>query len=110
MSKQKQFQTVTAIIYNKRGRVLSIGKSSYIHSSRLQRHHATKTGNPESVYQHAEIDAINRCQELDKAHKIVVTRHLKNGKPALAKPCAICESAIKATPIRLVQWSVTEEE
>lgn len=106
----KQQQNITAIIYNKRGKVLAIGKNSYIRTSRLQRYHATKTGNPEAVYCHAEIHAIQQCTDLSKAHRIEVTRRLKNGKTGLAKPCEICDSAIKAAGISVVQWSINETE
>jgi len=103
-------QNITAIIYTKRGKVLAIGKNSYIRTSRLQRFHATKVGRPLATYCHAEIHAIQQCTDLSKAHRIEVTRRLANGKTGLAKPCKICDSAIKAAGIKVVQWSVTEEE
>jgi tRNA(Arg) A34 adenosine deaminase TadA len=94
---------VTAIIYDKRGRVISIGKNSYYKTHPMQVLHAKKSGKPDAVFLHAEIAAITKCKDLDKAHKIFVIRHTKDGKPALAKPCPICESAIRAANIKHIE-------
>ena len=101
-----QKQNITAIIYSKRGRVLAIGKNSYVHSCQLQRHHATKVGKPLCTYSHAEIDAINRCDDLTKAHRIVITRIKRDGTHGLAAPCNICASAIESAGIKITEWSV----
>jgi tRNA(Arg) A34 adenosine deaminase TadA len=97
------FQQVTAVIYDRKGKVLSIGQNSYIKTHPLQARHAHITGNPEKQYLHAEVHAITRCRDLSKAHKIFVTRYNKNGQPALAAPCPVCMSAIKASGIKHVQ-------
>ena len=103
MSRPRQKQAITAIIYDKRGRVLSIGQNSYIKTHPLQAKYAAQNGNEHAIYLHAEIHAITKCPDLSKAHKIVVTRYDKRGQPALAKPCPICSSAIAATPIQIVE-------
>ena len=94
---------ITAIIYDKRGRPLSIGKNSYHKTHPLQVKMAQKVGLPEKVYQHSEINAIVKCKDLSKAHKIVIMRYTKDGKPANAKPCAICQAAIALTPIKIIE-------
>lgn len=94
---------LTAFIYDKKGRILSIGKNSYVKTHPLQAHWARKTGNHDSIYLHAEIAAIAKCRDLSEAHRILVTRYDIKGNPVLAKPCEICESAIKATPIKIVE-------
>lgn len=94
---------ITAIIYDKRGRVLSIGKNSYIKTHPLQHHHANKVGLPEKQFLHAEIHAIARCKQLHKAYSISVMRFDSEGKPRNAKPCAVCESAIRAAGIKIVE-------
>ena len=94
---------LTAIIYDKRGRVLSIGQNNYIKTHPLQAKHAEKVGLPEKQYLHAEIHAIARCKDLTKAHRILITRFGKNGQPLLAKPCPVCQSAIRAAGIELVE-------
>lgn len=94
---------ITAIIYDKRGKVLSVGKNSYIKTHPLQALHACRVGLPDKVFLHAEIHAITKCKNLHKAHKILVTRYDSKGKPKSAKPCAICMSAIKAAGIKFIE-------
>ena len=94
---------ITAIIYDKRGKVLSIGKNSYVKTHPLQNLHACKVGLPEKQFLHAEIHAIARCKKLDKAHKIVVIRFDKEGLEKNATPCPVCQSAIEAAGISIVE-------
>lgn len=99
----KKQQQVTAIIYDKRERILSIGQNSYIKSHPVQAKHAKLVGKDHNIYLHAEISAIIRCQDLSKAHKIFVSRYDAYGNPTLAKPCTICMSAISAAKIKVVE-------
>ena len=101
MSKTRQ--AIMAIIYDKRGRVLSIGKNQYLKTHPMQAKYAQEVCQPEKVYLHAEIHAIVRCRALSKAHKIFVSRWDKQGKPMLAKPCEICQSAIRAAGIKFIE-------
>lgn len=96
-------QQLSAIIYDKKNRVLSVGENSYIKTHPLQAAHAKKTNNPDKIYLHAEIHAIARCKQLYKAHKIFVSRWDKNGNPMLAKPCVVCLSAIQAAGIQVIE-------
>lgn len=93
-------QELTAIITDKRGRILSIGKNNYTKSHPLQAQYAEKVGEPYKIYLHAEIDAIIKCKDLDKAHKIEIFRVNKQGKYLKAAPCPICSEAISKTPIK----------
>ena len=94
---------ITAIIYDKRGRVLSIGKNSYIKTHPYQARCAEQVGLPHKQFLHAEIHAIIRCKQLSKAHKIVVMRFDKDGNERSARPCPVCQSAIDATEIKIVE-------
>lgn len=94
---------VTAIIYDKRGKVLSIGQNSYIKTHPLQALHAQKTGEPYKKFLHAEVHAITKCKTLKKAHRIFITRYNKQGEPVLAAPCPICISAIRESGIKYVE-------
>jgi tRNA(Arg) A34 adenosine deaminase TadA len=96
-------QIVTAIIYNKRGRVISIGQNSYIKTHPLQAIHANKVGEGHKIFLHAEISAITKCKDIQKAHKIMIMRYDKQGNPVIAKPCKICLSAIRSTPIKVIE-------
>lgn len=104
MSRQ-QTQDITAIIYDKKGRILSIGKNSYVKTHPKQARHACKVGRPDKVFLHAEMDAIIRCKDLSKAYKIFVTRISRKGLYVNAKPCPICEDAISETLIKEVEWT-----
>ena len=104
MSK-RQTQSITAVIYDKKGRVLSIGKNSYVKTHPKQARHAHKVGLPEKIFLHAEMDAIIRCRDLWSARKILVTRVTRNGKYGNAKPCPVCQSAIEEAGIRQVEWT-----
>lgn len=92
-------QNLTAVITDKRGRILSIGQNSYIKTHPLQAHYARKTGNEHKVFLHAEIAAIVKCKDLSKAHKISIFRYNSKGKPMNAKPCSICQMGIEAAGI-----------
>lgn len=99
----KQRFDLTAIIYDKRGKVLSIGKNSYAKTHPLQYKHACAVGLPDKQFLHAEIHAIALCRRLDRAHKIVVMRFDKQGEPCSAEPCVVCRSAICAAGIKIVE-------
>jgi tRNA(Arg) A34 adenosine deaminase TadA len=94
---------ISAIIYDKRGRVLSIGYNSYTKTHTYQAEMARRAGEPHKVFLHAEIHAITRCAELDKAHRISIFRYREDGSPAMARPCGICAGAIAATNIKIIE-------
>src|SRR5574343_326601 len=98
-------QNIKAIIYDKRGRVLSIGQNNYEKSHPLQARHASNAGMPHRIYLHAEVHSIVRCTDTRKAHKMFVSRWDKKGNPMLARPCPVCMSAIKATGIKFVEYT-----
>ena len=98
-----QRQQISAVIYDRRGRVLSIGQNSYHKTHPLQAAHAKKVGEPEKIYLHAEMHAIVRCPDITRAHRILVSRWDRQGRAMLAAPCAICRSAIEAAGIRIVE-------
>lgn len=100
MKSRSKRHDLTAIIYDKRGRVLSIGKNNYIKTHPIQKEYATKVGEPHKEFLHAEISAIIKCNNLNKAHKISIFRFNVDGTPALAKPCIVCMSAIEAAGIK----------
>lgn len=102
---RRQIQNITAIIFDKKGKVLSVGKNSYVKTHPKQARHAYRVGLPEKIFLHAEMDAIIRCRDLSRAHKIVVTRITKKGNYGNAEPCPVCYSAIKEAGIREVEWS-----
>lgn len=103
----KQRQDITAIIYDRRGRVLAVGKNSYVKTHPLMAKYAKMAGESysanEYAFIHAEVDAIVRCKDLSKAHKILVMRIRKDGSYGNAEPCAACTLAIKEAGIKIVE-------
>ena len=99
---KKRF-VLTAVIYDKRGRVLSVGKNNYTKTHPVQAKHAERAGEPYKVYLHAEIDAIIKCPDLKRAHKLVVFRYSESGSPAEARPCKTCMGAIRLAGIQHIE-------
>jgi deoxycytidylate deaminase len=67
--------------------------------------HGDLVGLPNKTFLHAEVHAIVKCKNLEKAHKMHVFRFDANGKPRNAKPCPVCQSAINEAGIEHVEWT-----
>lgn len=96
-------QNITALIYDRKGRIISIGKNSYVKTHPLQAKFAQHVGLNDKIFLHAEVEALVKLKDWSKAHKIVITRYNKNGEPVLAKPCKVCQHAIKMANIQHVE-------
>ena len=107
---------LTAQCYDRKGRLLSTATNSYKKTHPLQAYFAEKAGHPAKVYLHAEIAAIIKASASlgrepgDKQiYKIVITRfNPKTHKALNAKPCPICQEAIKAFGIPHVSYTTGE--
>ena len=86
---------IRATIFDKRGRILSTATNNYLRSHPIQARFAKAAGEPLRVFLHAEIAALIKLKENDRPYHISVERYTKDGKPALAAPCAVCLAAIK---------------
>jgi len=98
----------TASVYDKKGRVLSIAQNSFTKTHPKQAEFAIKVNLPHACYLHAEVSAIIKALKKGIPYKIKIERYYKNGDQALAKPCPICELAIKAANIKKVYFTSTE--
>lgn len=98
-----QKQNITAFVYDKRGRLLSVGRNSYTKTHPLQARHAKAVGLEHKIFLHAEVDALVKIEDWSKAHRIVIMRHTRDGAPALAKPCAVCQRIILMSGIKKVE-------
>lgn len=101
MSKSTKRQNITAFCYDKRGKLLSVGRNSYTKTHTLQAKYGRMTGKPNAIYLHAEIAALVKART--DVHKIVVVRYGSNGKLLLAKPCKACQMAIKDFGVKYIQ-------
>ncbi len=95
--------SLTAIAYDKKGRVLSIGRNSYVKTHPLQARLAHEVGEDAKIYLHAEIACLVRIRDWSQIAKVVVTRFDSSGNPVLAKPCRICARALRMAGVPLVE-------
>lgn len=93
---------ITAFIYDKRGRLLSVGRNSYIKTHPLMAEASAAVGMPTRIYLHAEVAALVKIKDWSKAYKLVVTRFNKLGQPVMAAPCLCCQHIVKQTGIKYV--------
>lgn len=96
----KRFE-ITALAYDKRGKLLAAGHNSYTRTHTLQAYYGKKSGRPAAVFLHAELAALIKARA--PVHRLVVIRHNKDGSPANAKPCASCQLAIKDFNVKKVE-------
>ena len=91
------FYRITAILTNKKGRILSIGLNSYSKTHPRQKVWLQRYQKPrERVFLHAEMDAIISCDEIEQAHSIFVAAVTRGGNLTLARPCEeICYPEIR---------------
>ena len=98
-----QKQNITALVFDKRGKLLSMGKNSYVKTHPMQARLAKAVGEEHKIFLHAEVDALVKLRDWDRAHKLVITRYTRDGEPALAKPCKVCDRIIKLAGIKEVE-------
>ncbi len=102
----RQKYNLIAFIKDRKGKILSIGKNSYIKTHPMMYKIALSNGDldPKKIFIHAEIDAIIKCKHLDIAYSLEVYRVSKSGKYLSSKPCPICMSGIKSSPIKKIGY------
>jgi len=94
---------VTALVYDKKGRLLSMGRNSYVKTHPIMAKMAEHVGEHYKIFLHAEVDALIKVKDWTKAHKLVITRFNKQGEPVLAKPCKVCQHMINMASIKEVE-------
>lgn len=96
-------QNITAFAYDKKGRLLSVGRNSYVKTHPLQAKVAKEVGEDYKIYLHAEVAALIKVKDWSKVNKLVVTRYSKKGNPMLAKPCKVCQHIINLAGVETVE-------
>jgi deoxycytidylate deaminase len=102
MVKRVQQEDMTAFAYDKRGRLISVGRNSYVKTHPLQAHYASRSSNVHRIYLHAELDALIKARG-KQVHKMVVVRVTKTGRYASAAPCDSCALALREYGVRHVE-------
>lgn len=99
----KRFE-LNAFAYDKRGKLIASGENSYRKTHPLMKHFSSLCGQEHKIYLHAEVQALIRAGE-QKVHRLVVTRYGAKGEPLLAKPCEVCQKAIEAYGVSVVEYT-----
>lgn len=101
MSKGTKHQHITALAFNKRGRLLSVGINSYTKTHPTMAKYAKLAGKPDAIYLHAEVAALLKARE--QVYRLVVLRYNKDGTEACAAPCKACQLALKDHGVTIIQ-------
>lgn len=96
---------LSAIVTDKKNNILSFGVNSYKKTHPTQAYYAEKVGKYNSIFLHAEIDAVSKIPYNKKPYAIYIARVGKTGEPRLAKPCKICNKAIKDSGIEKIYYT-----
>lgn len=92
---------VAAIALDSKGQILSIRSNEYTKTHPKMAHLAFKQKLEDKIYLHAEVAAIIAAGWRQKRiHTMIIVRVLKDGALAMAKPCPICQQAIKEARIK----------
>jgi deoxycytidylate deaminase len=98
---------ITALAYDKRGRLLSVGKNNYHKTHVQQAKYSKRVGNPLAIYLHAELDALLKAKQ--PVYKLIVTRFDSKGNPRMAKPCPACQLAIKEFGVKEIEYTIDND-
>lgn len=91
---------ITAFAYNKRGKLLAVGRNSYCKTHPLQARLGKESGRPAAIYIHAETAAVLKSKE--PVHELRIFRYDNEGNPVNSKPCPACQLLIKEFKIKKV--------
>jgi tRNA(Arg) A34 adenosine deaminase TadA len=103
MSKRNR-PILVAHAYDRKGTLLSRASNSYTQTHPIQAKYAKRAGLEHSIYLHAEIACLLRAGTTP-VYKLTVERYYANGSPALARPCPICQLALKDWGVKHVEYT-----
>ena len=97
---------VKATLFDRRGNIIVQAHNNYTKSHPLQARFALQVNQPDRIFLHAELSCLTKLKKRDRPHKIKVERYRKDGTPGNAKPCLICEAALKSYGIKLIEYTI----
>ena len=104
---EKKF-CIAAATLDRQGKLIAIGLNSSVKTHPLMQHYCTKIHNQYKIFLHAEISALVRSQR--EVHTLIVMRLNKAGQIALAKPCPLCQMAIRDAGIKKTYYTNNANE
>lgn len=96
---------ITATTRDRRGRIIAVAQNSYHKTHPKQAQHAAAVGQPYKQTLHAEIAALIKSRR-HAVHSIEIERYGVDGSPRTAKPCPVCERAIRLAGVERVSYTV----
>lgn len=96
--------SLTAYAYDKRETLIGSGSNSYTKTHPLMSYFGQQVGAKNQPYIHAELAALLKCGR-KKPYRLFIKRIKKDGTTGNAKPCIICERAIKAWGVQHVVYT-----
>lgn len=99
---------LAAALVDRKGKIISYG----FNSSKTHPLQAKFSKNEHAIHLHAEVDAIRNALKMGldiEGTTMLVARALKDGTPALAKPCEGCQRALVHFGVADVVWTVADE-
>ena len=95
-----------AVCLTRHGGIVSQGYNSYCQTHPMQKKYAEKNGKENNCYLHAEIAALVKAkQDVDS---VLVMRMIQDKTLKMAKPCKICEMALREAGVRQVYYTNAE--
>ena len=101
LSKHSTHRVQVGAVIAKNSRVLGLGFNKVKTHPKYTRHKRVA-----SI--HAEISALINSATDVRGSRIYVYRETKDGKPSLARPCSICEMALREAGVKEVYYSTGE--
>ena len=101
--KNRRAYSIWAIATDSQNKEIVQGRNSYVKTHPMQERFARIAGEKDKRFLHAEIHAISRC---NKPYAIYIARVGRDGTTKLAKPCRVCELAIKEAGIKEVYYTI----
>ena len=96
---------VGALLLNK-NKVVASATNLETKSHPIQAKFAQKVGLCEKIFLHAEIAALVKCRE--ECDTIVVARVNPQGKLRMARPCPICDLALREAGISKIHYTTNQ--
>ncbi len=98
---------IGAVILDRKGNVVSVGNNSYTKTHPYQKKLSQKIrvkDKEHQIYLHAEISALVKCNI--KPHTMIIARiGVDNEVFRMAKPCPLCQEALKQSGIKNVFYT-----
>jgi len=98
---------ILAKAFDSKGRVIATAWNDYSKSHPAMKYFAEKANVPNKEYLHAEVSALLRAKD-KQVWMLSIERYNKDGSMALAKPCKVCQEAIKAFDVKRIKYTTPD--